>query len=83
MSKRKTTEEYIKELELKNPNLEVVGDYINNHTKILHKCKVHNMIYSAAPAQALKSCGCGQCRKEKMSTMFSKTYEQYIKEPKY
>jgi hypothetical protein len=80
MSKRKTTEEYIKELELKNPNLEVVGDYINNHTKILHKCKVHNMIYSAAPAQALKSCGCGQCRKEKMSTMFSKTYEQYIKE---
>lgn len=80
MRKRKTTEEYIKELELKNPNLEVIGDYINNHTKILHKCKIHNMIYNATPAQALISCGCDQCRNEKMSTMFSKTYEQYIKE---
>ena len=80
MSKRKTTEEYIKELELKNPNLEVIGNYINNHTKILHKCKTHNIIYSTTPIQALKGCGCDQCKSEKISNVLLKTHEQYVKE---
>lgn len=80
MIKRKTTEEYIKELELKNPNLEVMGDYINNHTKILHKCRRHNITYSTTPAQALKGGGCDQCRSEKISSALLKTPEQYTKE---
>ena len=34
MSKKKTHEEYVAELAIKNPNVEVVGEYINAKTKL-------------------------------------------------
>lgn len=80
MSKRKTTEEYKQELAIKNPNLEVIGDYINNHTSISHRCKKHNIIYDTAPNQALNMCGCRQCANEKISNKLSKKHKQYVVE---
>lgn len=80
MIPRKTTEEYKQELKLKNSHLQVLGDYVNNHTKILHKCTKHNVTYETTPVQALTGCGCEQCRKERISSLLFKTHERYVKE---
>lgn len=59
--KKKTHEEYVMELTIKNPNLEVMGEYINARTKILHKCIVCNHEWFCLPNHALNSRSCPMC----------------------
>ena len=66
MRKKKTQEEYISEVAIKNPNVEVIGEYIDFHTKIMHHCLIHDIFWEANPFQILKGCGCQQCRVEKL-----------------
>lgn len=77
-NRRKTTEQYKKELQSKNPNIKVLGEYINAKTKILHKCTIHNIEWQISPSNALKGQGCHLCRSEKISNKLSMTYEQYL-----
>ena len=42
MKKRKTQEEFEKELSLVLPNIKVLGKYININTKIRFKCLIHD-----------------------------------------
>ena len=53
MNTRKTHEEYIFEIEMKNPDVEVVEKYINAKTKILHKCKKCGYEWKAVPYNIL------------------------------
>ena len=55
MSKRKTPEEYYKECKSKGLDLPI-EDYVNNKTKINHKCKKGH-IYKQSPSKHLN----GQC----------------------
>ena len=82
MAKRKTHEEYIAELVIKNPNVEVLGRYINAKTPILHLCKKHNIEWNMSPTNALQGNGCCECLKEKISEKNGKTHEQFVKELK-
>lgn len=52
---------YVKELEIKNPNLEVIGEYINNNTKIKHRCKQCGDVFDITPNGALAGRGCSLC----------------------
>ena len=79
MNKR-THEWYVQELSIKNSNLDVVGIYIDAKTKILHKCKTHNIIWDISPSNALRGQGCQMCKHEKMSARQSKTHQQYLDE---
>lgn len=63
MSKRKTNEEFINELQIKNPNLISLDPYINWNTKIKFKCKIDNYIFSSIPNNILRGHGCPQCGK--------------------
>ena len=74
----RTHDEYINELLIKNPNLEVLENYINIDTKILHKCKKHNYIWKLAPVNALQGYGCKYCKGEKIHNNFARTNEEYI-----
>ena len=65
MSKKKTHAEYVAELAVKNPDIEVVGIYMGNKVKIPHRCKIHEIIWDAAPNNTLNGCGCSECKKEK------------------
>ena len=78
--KKKTHEEYVFELSIKNPDLEVVGVYVDTKTKILHRCKIHNIIWEMFPTNALKGQGCQKCKCEKMSARQLKPNEQYLSE---
>lgn len=77
---KKTHEEYVRELAIKNPNLEVIGMYIDAKTKIKHRCKKHNVIWDISPSNALKNQGCVKCKYEKLSSNQLKSHEQYLKE---
>ena len=80
MAQKKTREEYVSELGIKNPNLELIGDYIDANTKTPHRCKKHNVAWDISPSGALSGYGCKQCLKEKIRNKARKSEENYIKE---
>lgn len=61
MSKRKTHEEYVLEVASKNPNIEVVGNYIDAKTPILHRCKIDGHEWHVHPNNILNYRGCPVC----------------------
>lgn len=80
MSKRKTHEEYVAEVAIKNPNIEVVGEYIGAHTKIEHHCLLHDIYWDIKPHNVLHGQGCKMCQKDKYHKKRTKTHEQYVEE---
>lgn len=75
MAKRKTHEEYVAEVAINNPNVEVIGTYIDARTPISHRCTLHNILWDAAPTNILRGHGCLIC-----GGNAKKTHEQYIQE---
>lgn len=80
MPKKKTHEEYVKELKEVNPDIEVIGTYINATTKIKHKCLIHDYPWDARPADLLNGHGCPECGLDKMRTTQAKTHMEYLTE---
>lgn len=78
MTKRKNHDDYVAELEIKNPNVEVIGEYAGNHVKIDHRCKIHNIIWKAAPANVLKGQGCSECGRDKLRKAQQYSEEEYV-----
>ena len=77
MSKRKTHEEYVKELATINSNIEVIDTYVNAKTPICHKCKIDNYEWMGAPTNLLRGKGCPKC-----AGNIKKTHEEYVEEVK-
>lgn len=78
--RKKTHEEYMAELAVKNPNVEVVEKYIDAKTKIKHHCLIHNIYWEISPTSVLQGTGCRLCGNEKLHNSKSKTHKQYIDE---
>lgn len=77
--KCRTTETFIKELQLINPNIEVLGEYKTNNTKIKCFCKIHNYIWYPTPSHLLEGQGCIYCKKEKISLFGRLSQEEFAK----
>lgn len=80
--KKKTHEEYVEELKIKNPTVEVIGKYVDAKTKIEHHCLKHDVYWEVAPTQILTGTGCEMCRKDKFKKIRSRSsveYEQSIR----
>lgn len=61
-AKTKTKEKFINEIKQVNPNIIILGDYVNTHTKIKCKCLIDNTVWYGYPANLLnKSAGCPVC----------------------
>lgn len=75
MRKKKTHEEYVAEVAIINPNIEVVGTYINSKTPILYRCKIDGHEWTTVPTNVLRGSGCPKC-----SGNIKKTHEQYVEE---
>ena len=58
---KKSHNEYITELEKINPNVEVMEEYIDANTAILHMCKIDGHKWYARPGNILFGKGCPQC----------------------
>lgn len=61
MSKRKTHEDYVAEVTMKNPNIEVVGKYVGANEKIEHRCLICNYEWYTTPTNILSGTGCSLC----------------------
>ena len=79
--KRRTYEEFIEELRIQNPNVEIIGEYINTKNKIKCKCLIDGHIWDKIPSDLLRGQGCPKCANKKR-TLKTKTHEQFIKELK-
>lgn len=75
MGKKKTHEEYVEELAIKNPDLEVLERYINATTPISHRCKIDMYEWKAVPNNLLRGHGCPKC-----ANVLKKTTNEYMKE---
>lgn len=61
----KTHKQYVKEVSIYNPDIEVLGQYAGASTQILHKCKKDGHEWMIAPSNVLLGCGCPQCKESK------------------
>ena len=62
--KKKTQQEYIEELAIKKPNIEVLGTYDGLKVKVLHKCKICGYEWETIPDNLLNGKnGCPKCGK--------------------
>lgn len=77
MNKRKTTEEFKKQMQDINPDIEIIGKYQNNKTKISCKCKICSHEWEARPDNLLHW-ECPKCRLVKIGNKNRKTLEQFI-----
>lgn len=78
-SKCKTHERYLEQVAHINPDIEVIGMYVDSKTKIEHYCKRHNILWMASPDNIIHSHGCCECAKEKIGNKNRRLHEQYVK----
>lgn len=77
---KRTTEAYTTELAQVNPNVVVLGVYVNALTPILHRCIIDGHEWTATPSNLLGGQGCPKCATRLLSQQFSKQHEQYVQE---
>lgn len=75
---QKTHIQYLKELQNINPNIIVIGQYIDSHTKILHKCKIDETEWYASPTNVLAGKGCPTCKQKRIIDTNRISQEEYI-----
>ena len=75
---KKTTEQFIEEMEIKNPNIEILGEYKGGHAKIECRCKICGHEWGALPSNLSrnKNRGCPVCKVKKRT----KSHKQFVKE---
>ena len=57
----KTHNEYVEELSMINPNIDVIEEYRGANISILHHCKIDGHIWAARPGNILFGKGCPKC----------------------
>lgn len=77
---RKTTEEFIEEMKTVNPDVEIIGEYINACTKIECKGVECGHLWLSDPKHLLRKQGCPICGKQKCHISKRKTQAQYEEE---
>lgn len=64
---RKTTQDFINEMALINPNINIVGEYVGSHKKVKCQCKIDNCEWESYACNLLnKSANCPECAKRNM-----------------
>lgn len=76
MARRKTHEEFVEEMKIVNPNIEILGTYINAKTKILSRCKIDGYEWKTEPSHLSSGRGCPECARKTRT----RTTEQFIEE---
>ena len=82
MSKRKTHEEFINEINNINPNITILGRYVQSHHKIQYQCNICGYINESTSAHLLNKRGCPKCAKERVVAFHTKPHSKFISEIK-
>lgn len=70
MPRKKTHEEFVEEMIIKHPNINILGKYINSNSKILCKCKLDNFQWSPSVHSLVSGHGCPKCNGNNKKTHF-------------
>lgn len=62
---RKTHEQFIEEMSIINPNIEIISEYTTSDCKVSCKCLTGNHIWETTPHALLEGHGCPKCRMSK------------------
>jgi hypothetical protein len=62
-----------------NPDIEIVGEYIDSHNKVKARCLIHNCTWDVLPHSLLLGRGCIECGKDKISSFRTYSHEQFLK----
>jgi hypothetical protein len=80
---KRTKEDFQNRLFKINPNIDVIGEYVQCKSRIECRCKIHNEIFFATPDHLIRGeTGCKQCIQEKYHIGGLKSHEQFINEMK-
>ena len=74
---KKTHEEFVNEVRIVNPTVEILSEYVGGDKPIKFKCSCGNIDTKTARELIRKKCCCSQCRQ-----VSKKTTEQFIEEMK-
>ena len=59
--RKKTHQEFIDEISIKNPNIEILSTYVDSRTKITCKCKICEHEWNVLPTSLSRGIGCPSC----------------------
>lgn len=79
VKKRRTHKEFVEDLYNVNPNIEVIGDFINTQTKIKCKCKIDGYEWESKPTWLLQKRGCPECAKRNLHLKRKRSNEDFVK----
>lgn len=77
MPPKMTHDEFIAKLTTQNPNIEVLGHYVNSSTHIACRCKIDGYEWNPTPNKLLQGRGCPRCAKKEP---YSESFERRIRE---
>ena len=78
MSRKRTNEEFLLEIQKLCPTYDILSKYINCDTNVVCYCKIHNIQFNATPYNLLKGKnGCEFCRREKISKGNKRTKDEF------
>ena len=75
---KKSHDEFINEMKIKNSNIQILGEYTGANNKIICKCLIDNNVWSAQPSNLLSGKGCPQCARKKISNCRTISHEEFI-----
>lgn len=78
MSRRKTHEQFVKELQEINTTVEVLGQYETALTKIQVKCSVCGKLWESKPSSLLNGRGCPDCANRRKRDALRKSTSDFI-----
>ena len=58
---RKTHEQFLFQMQTKNPNIEILTRYEKDSVKVLCRCKICGFEWWSTPSNLLQGKGCKQC----------------------
>lgn len=79
LNRCRTTESFKQEMKVINPNIEIIGEYINVHTKIKCKCNIDGYEWSTTPDSLInRPTGCYKCSCRKTGERCRKTNSNFL-----
>lgn len=77
-----THEQFVAQMKVINPNIKIIGTYINSDTPIEVECLIDGNIWKARPYHLKQGKDCPVCALRKASERYSKGMEKFKKEMK-
>ena len=75
---RKTHNEFVNQLSLINPNIEVIGNYSGRHCKVTVKCASCGNIWEATAGSLLSGRGCSICSRKLVAQKARKSHNDFV-----